>query len=70
MMTEQAELLGECLTEYLIDIYKNKASYCVVLVSKHYESKRWASHEWKAAQARALEEYDKGIYIAGTHRRH
>jgi len=60
---EQAKLLGETLTEYLIDIYKNKASYCVVLVSHHYVVKRWTRHEWKAAQARAFEEYDKSYIL-------
>jgi tetratricopeptide (TPR) repeat protein len=60
---EQANLLGETLTEYLIDIYKNKASYCVVLVSKYYVIKRWTRHEWKAAQARAFEEYDKAYIL-------
>jgi tetratricopeptide (TPR) repeat protein len=60
---EQANLLGETLTEYLIDIYKNKASFCLVLVSKHYIVKRWTRHEWKAAQARAFEEYDKAYIL-------
>ena len=50
----QAGLLGENLTEYLIDIYKNSSSFCVVLVSEHYVRKRWARHEWKAAQVRAF----------------
>jgi tetratricopeptide (TPR) repeat protein len=60
---EQANLLGETLTEYLIDIYKNKASYCIVLVSKNYVIKRWTRHEWKAAQARAFEEYDNAYIL-------
>lgn len=55
----QAELLGETLTEYLIDLYKNRASYCVVLVSKFYVEKRWTRYEWKAAQARSFEEIDE-----------
>ncbi len=60
---EQANLLGECLTEYLTDIYKNKAKYCLVLVSKHYVRKRWTRHEWKAAQARAFEAYDEAYIL-------
>jgi len=60
---EQASLLGETLTEYLIDIYKNRASYCVVLVSSHYIRKRWTRHEWKAAQARAFEQFDKAYIL-------
>ncbi len=53
---EQAALLGSNLTEYLIDIYRKKARFCVVLVSRHYREKRWTRHEWRAAQARAFEE--------------
>jgi len=55
---EQANLIGECLTEYLTDIYKEKSGYCIVLVSRHYVLKRWTRLEWKAAQARAFEEFD------------
>lgn len=60
---EQANLLGECLTEYLVEIYKNRSSYCVVLVSQHYVRKRWTRHEWKAAQARAFEEFDNAYIL-------
>lgn len=55
---EQAALMGKNLTEYLIDIYSNRASFCVVLVSHAYRRKRWTQHEWRAAQARAFEEPD------------
>ena len=60
---EQAKLIGKNLTEYLIDIYKNKASYCVILVSKYYKEKRWTRHEWRAAQARALDEPDSDYIL-------
>jgi tetratricopeptide (TPR) repeat protein len=60
---EQANLLGECLTEYLTDIYKEKSGYCVVLVSRHYVLKRWTRLEWKAAQARAFEEFDTAYIL-------
>jgi tetratricopeptide (TPR) repeat protein len=55
---QQANLVGEYLTEYLIDIYKNKARYCIVIVSKNYEKKRYTRHEWRAAQERAFNEPD------------
>lgn len=55
---EQANLVGEYLTEYLIDIYKNKARYCIVILSKNYEKKRYTRHEWRAAQERAFNEPD------------
>jgi tetratricopeptide (TPR) repeat protein len=60
---EQAKLIGKNLTEYLVDIYKNKASYCVILISKHYREKRWTRHEWRAAQARAFEEPDSDYIL-------
>ena len=60
---EQAQLLGENLTEYLSTIYKNEASYCVVLVSENYVRKRWSRYEWRAAQARAFEEFDQAYIL-------
>ncbi len=60
---QQAELIGENLTEYLTDIYQNRASYCVVLVSGNYVRKRWARHEWRAAQSRAFEQFDKAYIL-------
>jgi len=60
---QQAELLGENLYEYLIDVYKNRASYCVVLISQYYLNKRWTRHEWSAAQARAFEQFDKSYIL-------
>ena len=30
--------------------------FCVVFLSKHYATKRWANHERKSAQARAFKE--------------
>lgn len=59
---EQARIAGEFLPEYLIDIYKNKAKYCIILISKQYKVKRWARHEWRTIQTRAIEEPDF-VYI-------
>jgi tetratricopeptide (TPR) repeat protein len=60
---QQANLLGENLTEYLTEIYRAKSRYCVVLVSAHYVRKRWTRHEWKAAQARAFENFDTAYIL-------
>jgi tetratricopeptide (TPR) repeat protein len=60
---QQADLLGENLTEYLAEIYKNRSRFCVVLVSTHYVKKRWTRHEWRAAQARAFENYDEAYIL-------
>lgn len=58
---EQAQLWGENLYDYFSEIYKNKARYCVIFVSKYYAQKPWANHERQSAQARAFEE--SGAYI-------
>lgn len=49
-------LWGKDLYQHLSNIYKNEAKYCLILVSKSYESKLWTNHELRSAQARALEE--------------
>lgn len=58
---EQHELWGEDLYEYLNNVYKNKARYCVLFISSHYARKRWTSHERKSAQARAFRENEPYI---------
>ena len=58
---EQARLWGENLYDTFSEIYKNKARYCVMFVSKYYAQKPWADHERQSAQARALKE--NGAYI-------
>lgn len=60
---QQAELLGEHLLEYLISVYKERASYCVVLISAAYVRKRWTRHEWRAAQERAFEQQDAAYIL-------
>lgn len=60
---QQADLLGENLTEYLAEIYRNRSRFCVVLVSTHYVKKRWTRHEWRAAQARAFENFDEAYIL-------
>lgn len=53
---EQAKLWGAFLPERLLEVYRDKARACVVLISQHYKAKRWTTHEWRAAQERALTE--------------
>ncbi|MCD4713801.1 MAG: pentapeptide repeat-containing protein [Clostridiales bacterium] len=52
----KADLWGKNLYDHLSDVYKNKAIFCVVLVSTHYAEKQWTNLERQAAQARAFEE--------------
>lgn len=53
---EKPILWGKDLYTHLSDVYKNKASYCVIFISQHYANKVWTKHELKAAQDRALQE--------------
>lgn len=53
---EKADLWGKDLYEYLIDIYKDKSKYCLMLLSAAYTNKLWTTHERRAAQARAFKE--------------
>jgi hypothetical protein len=53
---EAASLWGRDLYSHLSNVYKNKARFCLVLVSTHYRAKLWTKHELRAAQARAFSE--------------
>ena len=53
---EKAVLWGKDLYQYLSDLYRKRARFCVVFVSRHYAEKVWTRHELKAAQARAFSE--------------
>ena len=51
---EKATLWGKDLYVHLNDIYKNKAKFCLMIISNNYRDKQWTNHERKAAQARAF----------------
>lgn len=53
---EKASLWGRDLYTHLSNIYKNRAQYCLILISQHYRAKLWTRHELRAAQARAFSE--------------
>lgn len=55
---EQELLWGKNLYTYLFDLYKDKARYCVMFISKHYKEKLWTNHERKAIQERVFNEFD------------
>ena len=58
---EKPFLWGKDLYAHLSDLYQNKAQYCLVFVSKYYESKVWTKVELQSAQARALRENEEYI---------
>ena len=53
---ELATLWGKNLYDYLSLVYKDRARYCVMFLSKHYEQRLWTNHERQLAQARAFKE--------------
>ena len=61
----KASLWGKDLYQHLQTIYRDKAKYCIVFVSKHYFKKDWTKHELKQAQARAFQELAR-IHIASA----
>jgi hypothetical protein len=61
---EATELWGKDLYSHLTEVYKDKASYTVVFISKHYGEKLWTKVERRAAQARAFSENQEYILPA------
>lgn len=53
---QKAELWGQDLYSYLFDLYRLRARYCVMFISRQYSEKLWTNHERKAAQERAFKE--------------
>lgn len=53
---EQSGLWEANLYDKLDEVYRTKALFCVIFISKHYAANVWTNHERKSAQARALQE--------------
>jgi len=53
------QLWGKDLVAFFDEIYRKRASYCVMFVSREYRDSMWTIHERRSAQARALEERGK-----------
>lgn len=51
---QEIEMWGKNLIDYLEDIFKNKARYCVMFISKEYAEKAWPNFERQIIQARSL----------------
>jgi hypothetical protein len=58
---ETASLWGKDLFQHFAEIYKSKARFCVVFVSKHYKQTKWTIHELQNAQARLFTERSEYI---------
>jgi hypothetical protein len=53
---EETKMWGKDLASYLDEIFRTKARYCVMFLSKEYVSKSWPTLEGRSAIARAVEE--------------
>ncbi|WP_308389815.1 TIR domain-containing protein [Acidithiobacillus sp. AMEEHan] len=53
---EEVDLWGKDLYVHLSSVYRNKAQYTLMFISRHYQQKVWPNHERRAAQSRALDE--------------
>jgi len=53
---QKTELWGQDLYAYLSDLYRLRARYCVMFISRNYSEKLWTNHERKSAQERAFKE--------------
>lgn len=49
-------LWGKDLYQYFQEIFRDKANFCIPIISINYERKLWTSHELKQMQARAFNE--------------
>jgi len=58
---EQAQFWGKDLYQHLQIVYRDKARYCIVLVSESYAKKLWTKHELRQAQERAFSESEEYI---------
>jgi hypothetical protein len=61
---EESNLWGKNLLDYLNEIYKDKARFTVMFISKHYRDKVWTNHERKSIQERAFKESSEYILPA------
>jgi TIR domain len=63
-------LWGKNLPAFFDEIFRKRARFCVMFVSKEYRDRKWTSLEARSAQARALEEkgndYILPIRVDGT----
>lgn len=61
---EEANLWGKNLYDYLSEIYKDKALYTIMFISKDYARKLWPTLERQTMQARAFQEHQEYILPA------
>ncbi|HEX7154356.1 MAG TPA: TIR domain-containing protein [Thermoanaerobaculia bacterium] len=61
---EEVDLWGRDLYEHLNTIYRDRAQFCVMFISREYAAKQWTTLERKSAQARAFRQSSEYILPA------
>jgi hypothetical protein len=61
---EKVTLWGKDLYVHLDTVYRERARFCVIFISKYYKKKLWTNHEMRSAQARAFTENKEYILPA------
>lgn len=61
---EEADLWGKDLTEYFDEVFRKKAQYCVIFISKYYAEKKWPTVEKQNALAKEIEQEEEYILPA------
>jgi hypothetical protein len=51
---KEDELWGKDLYDYLDNIYRKEAKFCLMFLSEHYAKKLWTNHERKSAYQEKL----------------
>lgn len=60
---ERVHTWGRNLLEYLDQVYRSQARFCVIFISKHYVTKRWTGYETEWARARAVLAQNKAYIL-------
>jgi hypothetical protein len=59
--SQNAELGGGDFVTHIAELYRTKAYYCVMFISRHYPLQTWAEAERTAAQEHSLRDADEYI---------
>lgn len=51
-----AEMWGEDLVAFLQDVYRRRARFAILFISRHYLERKWTNHERQSVQDRALQQ--------------
>lgn len=58
---QAVEMWGLDLVEYLADVFAKRVRYVLMFTSRHYVDHKWATHQRKSAQARAMQQQSEYV---------